>query len=857
MSDEVKSSGGEKAGFDAREAARKVAEKREGSHPGPDARSAWDKMHDRVDKINRQADRDRQREKEAQDRARENVAARHRENVLDESTHVPCRILWPALGFPAVIAPNGGDKALAARTICLLVLSDRDPKRNPLSKKDVARHLRVVPWAKRREKRYYKPGGPESFAEEEIGVSPREPFLDDGRAELVAVGGGGTLQDPDRTNCFVVGISTWIRKFYSGALKDFPVPAKKRLPHLYEIRIAEPASARLGTGRFHLFWVNRGRNDDGTVRSDEMDTIIEHYGRHSRFNHDGVIHPKRFSDRERPGYEGRMMREYEYEYDRPEGPSNRVEVLHPLFIESVKPELKIGHITDIHLDIRTKTYAERISASGDGTAKAHFHDWNEACRKLYEESKQTSDVLMMTGDLIDYGRGYNERGPLGEDKSYWRDRNWFMFYEFLAGGDKYAKPAYTSLGNHDWRINPYPPFTFGAPDPKDFALSKQELKEAHGEDYDRFTYATALRMVGSFIRWKVQGEGRLNIPGSPLETRVESVTWYLLLINPFLDYAWHLPGGYQAVMLDWADDEEVDLEVILGGVSRGRNVFPNTSGGPKAKNILTKVQKELVAFVASGTSKAKILAIHAPPIGPWDYWKDDELKQGRVTVTQNDLGAAVDELGVPRFRNVLVGPPRVFEGTDGERADSLKRLRGAEFNDEALAAVASGKQVPDASYPMLAIRTAENDLLGREADYGSFTSVGRHWLIQTLRNAKFSVVLAGHIHRQHVLIIDTVGKDLPAAWRGKWVVRSVEPGQASTAPLPLFVNTTSAGPLGHRRLSRGKYMVAASGYTVVNVASGGSISKVEFRPNVAMTPRPAESKEIALPGAPKPAEAAA
>ncbi|MGH8247169.1 MAG: metallophosphoesterase, partial [Gammaproteobacteria bacterium] len=70
----------------------------------------------------------------------------------------------------------------------------------------------------------------------------------------------------------------------------------------------------------------------------------------------------------------------------------------------------------------------------------------------------------MTGDLIDYGRGYNDRGPIGTDESYWRDRNWFLFYEAIAGGTKYQKPVYTNLGNHDWRINPYPPFTLGSPD---------------------------------------------------------------------------------------------------------------------------------------------------------------------------------------------------------------------------------------------------------------------------------------------------------------------------------------------------------------------------------------------------------
>ena len=54
---------------------------------------------------------------------------------------VRARILWPALGFPAVIAPRSGAQGPldidsdATRTICVLVLSDRQY----LSKAEAAR----------------------------------------------------------------------------------------------------------------------------------------------------------------------------------------------------------------------------------------------------------------------------------------------------------------------------------------------------------------------------------------------------------------------------------------------------------------------------------------------------------------------------------------------------------------------------------------------------------------------------------------------------------------------------------------------------------------------------------------------
>ncbi len=872
-----------KPDFDAREAARKSAERRENvaGADAPDTRTGWERQADTVDKINRDAARRDARQKDA-----DGLAARNRTNTTDISTYVPARILWPALGCPAVIAPGGSDRALPARTLCLLVLSNRDPAHVRLSKGDVAKHLRIVPWEKRREKRFYEPGGPESFQEEDIEVrlldshdqDGKRHSVTDGRVELVKIG-GPVLGEPADKSCFVVGLSTWVRQYYAGELADFPLPKDKQLKYLYEVRILEHAMQRfapaaaggggggsiglvsdaavgLASALYHVFWVNVGRTDNGTHRSEEMHHLLQYYARPSRFGHDGVPpydQTVAYKDGKYRAEAQRMLSEYEFDFRKPVSAQNRTELLHPVFVRRGGAEVRIGHMTDIHLDTRTIAYAERIAKAQDQNARLHFHDWNKACEQLYDEVKKDSDVLLMTGDLIDYGRGYRGFGPLGDNTSYWRDRNWFLFYDFLASGDKYTVPTYTSLGNHDWRLNPYPPFTFGAPRPKDFALNKQELQDAYGKNHGDKVYKAALRMLGSFIYWKVQGEGRLNIPETPTETTIESVAWYLLLINPFLDYAWHLPGGYHLVVLDWAIDEEVDLEVILGGESQGRNAFPNTYGGPKAKLCPTRVQMDLLEQVGRDPSKAKILAMHAPPIGPWGHWKDDDLARGRIRYNGNDLGAVIDKLGITGKRQPLLGRvlgahPSYFDGTDNERADALYRLRGANYDEPLLQAVADGVTFPAWEYPTLAIR-GDYEPLGREADYGSFREEGRRWMIPVLRHARFSLVLAGHIHRQNVLYIDSVGKDLPPEWRGKLVVRSVELDRAPSAPQPLFVNTTSAGPLGHRELAHGKYMVAASGYTSVRVAAGGAISKVEFRPNVALTPRPEEPPSLELPAA--------
>lgn len=850
------------SGFNAHEAAEKAARNAEG---GPAADLDAGKRTKSLKDIGPDFGA-------AGDTARKANAARRDRNVIDSTAHIPARILWPALGFPAVIAPGGADPSIAARALCLLVLSGRDPDRNPLSKADAARHLGIVPWAKRRKRR------PDAevitFPEEEIEVRRMDSLVDgaradisDGRIDVFNLGGTRNLDDPDGRNGFLLGLSTWVRKFYAGALDDFPIPAEKRLPYLYEVRIAEHALARLivqgagggsllnraldaadpSTALYHVFWMNRGRSDDESDRSDELDLLLEQYARRSRFGHDGVLSLDKFQGKTRQSFEHKHMREYEYEFSRPDSPAARTEVLHPVFVRGGPPAAaQIGQITDLHLDQRTEKYAERLRES-DSAGTVKFHNWNTACADLYAKAKGDCDFVLMTGDLIDYGRGYNGSGPLGDDKSYWRDRNWFLFYEFLAGGDSYARAVYTSLGNHDWRINPYPADTFGSPAAKDFGLTRDQLHKAHGDGFDKFTYSTDPWMALSFIGWKIvhafTGSQQLKLLRSPLETNIHSVSWYLLLINPFLDYAWRLPGGYHLVMLDWAEDESVDLHVILGGEDKGKNVMPNTYGGPKAKNCITSAQKELVSFVAGSAARAKILAIHAPPVGPWGYWKDDELSRGRVQYNENDLKAAVDELAIVGSVSSPGGlkgrQQQIFEGTDGQRKDSLNRLRGAILNHDDLRALANGRRAQGSEYPTLAIRTRKDEPLGREADYGSFDH-DREWLVQLVRKAKFSAVLAGHIHRKNVLVVDTVGADLPQAWRGEWVIRAIAPQNAARADRPLFINTTSAGPYGHCEISRGKYKVAESAYTKIVVLPSGAIQSVEFKPDLCLDPVPAE-----------------
>lgn len=761
-------------------------------------------------------------------------ASRRNRNTINTSTWIPARILWPALGFPAVITPNSGDPSLPARTICLLLLSQRDPQHNPLSKEDVARHLRIVEWAKRREKRWLpmkKDGGTNAFSEEEIvAVRHREGTLNDGRAQIISIGA-----DDDGQGGFALGLSMWVKRFYANLN-----PSRDRLFYLYEVRIAEHAAAALGEGRFHLFWVNKSHNDTAEQRSGEMDVLLESFARYSRFGNDGVLALKHFVGKQLQSYEHQHMREYEYEFSSTtDAPDRRAEVLHPVFIRKAPEALRVAHISDLHMDHRIDAYEKRLADSPD-RPKA-YHNWNRASIDLYRQARADSDAILMVGDLIDYGRGYKGSGPMDDMNSYWRDRNWFLFYEALARGDDYSVPVYTILGNHDWRLNPYPSATRGAPDPESMNLTKEQVEIAHGPGGDKLTYEIDLALVAKAFVQLLGRTGELDLTGLPTETRVESVAWYLLQINPFFDYVARLPGGYNLVMLDWAEDEIVSRELIIAGEDYGRQTPPNTYGGPQAKNNLTPVQRELVEYAAAMPRGPRILAVHAPPVAPWAHWSDDELARGRVNCNPADVLAYWDE--------------PIFKGTEGHRIEALKRLRGATLTPkEAAKLLRDKKPVPRLDYPALAIRVDKDDLLGREANYGSFgNEPERVWLVRKLREWRFNLVLSGHNHRRQYLVVDNSGAPpLMPESKGKWVVRLLDAAKAKEAPGPLYVNGPSAGPRGNIYRARGVYKVAESEYIRIVINASGTLEALEVREYRApSTPAP----QAPQPPAPAPAPA--
>jgi hypothetical protein len=730
-------------------------------------------------------------------------------------TPVVARILWPALGFPAVITPRAGatgdplTDGDATRCITVLLRSNR----KNLSKAEAAKYLRYVQWHERG-RRHIESGAGGSFREEELAVRNNEagpklvfPTPKNSSGVLIAFGG-----DREGENSITVSLSSRVGTFYD----------QQGLQHLHEIRISEAASARLADGQYHLFWNNQAASEDAP--SDEMGLLLRRFAEPRRSKL-GELWEK---------HRDYLLKEYEYEYGLLHPPyvsklrmrTPRAEILHPLFVDRKRTgPLKIGHMTDTHVDVRADVYEHNLRQAGE---KVHYNNFNRSFDRVYAHCRKASDVLLMTGDLVDYGRGHwgliaGDR--LGDDDAYHVDRNWFLFYFLLASGDSYQCPVYTSLGNHDWRLNPYPPFAPGAPDPvnilHDYARydndrRKEILRHAHGPGWEKkFSYYTKAKgklelltqNTGSALKalWAMfRNKQTMDEPHMPTETTVESVAWYLFSINPFLDYSFALPSGQRVLILDWAEDEDVLFPVSVRGKSWPYMVWQAEQAsdpGPKARNCLTALQQWLTRDFLARPGSAKVIGIHAPPIGPYPDWYDADLYRSR-----KDYAAEKEPRGPTDYAT------RYADG----RVDKWN------------------------GHPIFALRP-KNGVEGVAADYGSFER-GRESFIKEVAKPGSGVraVFSGHIHRNNLLLTYVSEPSRGPAVAGEVRVRAITPQLArgvrppGVSPVPegthgpLYVNTTTAGLRGHFYPAKGKQEAVDPGYSRLDLAADGTIVQVEF-----------------------------
>jgi hypothetical protein len=203
----------------------------------------------------------------------------------------------------------------------------------------------------------------------------------------------------------------------------------------------------------------------------------------------------------------------------------------PVYV-SKKDQLSIGHVTDIHLDTRMALFSQSVASvieikenCVDGVViknndrvvqnteyykplKKIAANFNEIFVNTSKKLLKKADVLVITGDLIDYNKGVHtsqtvrthtrkpsetwdalQSGWLSFDNEFhMEDRNWFMFYKLLLQlYDDHKKPIFTTLGNHDYvkhATAPWPLFGLAWNGVYDMNLTRYENALCFGEGYN-------------------------------------------------------------------------------------------------------------------------------------------------------------------------------------------------------------------------------------------------------------------------------------------------------------------------------------------------------------------------------------
>jgi hypothetical protein len=285
---------------------------------------------------------------------------------------------------------------------------------------------------------------------------------------------------------------------------------------------------------------------------------------------------------------------------------------HPVYLLDDGGSFRLGHLTDIHLDARLDIMSQnplKLIPEGELATPplgSLVNNYNATFTALANAILPDVDALVLTGDLIDYNRGFahGAEGAIDEQfvwglglsaheltSKYKHERNWILFFQVLKRlYNKHKKPIFTTLGNHDYRPNPYSVHPgFATP------WSSYSFYPTVGGDLNLTLLELSACYGPKFATWTRQGT-ELRAEVASIETDPTSVQWYNYAINGWLDYSASV-GSVSLLMMDW------DCEESLIDLGKGSML-------PRAKYFMTDTQRGIYARFREGKAPCKVLCCH-------------------------------------------------------------------------------------------------------------------------------------------------------------------------------------------------------------------------------------------------------
>jgi hypothetical protein len=260
--------------------------------------------------------------------------------------------------------------------------------------------------------------------------------------------------------------------------------------------------------------------------------------------------------------------------------------VHPVkIIDDAQKQVTVAHFTDLHLAARYDEVGRYIPA----VRRAAYVNPNAMVRKLAARLN-AADFVVVTGDAIDF---VNDHRPW--EPGFVPDRNWRYLSRLIK--DCFTVPVFIVPGNHDYRINPFPPSVYS-----------QDLN-ATGNDLDRYPFDGSANYPG----WL-----RSRCAGDLFFADENGLQYFYYQFCPFRHFGFTL-GNMDFVFLDSEHDEVVFLsDYAFKETGKGLDYLLalfGTNPPPRSSGLSDKALSFVEAFVSHTGALFMHSAVKNPPIG--------------------------------------------------------------------------------------------------------------------------------------------------------------------------------------------------------------------------------------------------
>lgn len=312
---------------------------------------------------------------------------------------------------------------------------------------------------------------------------------------------------------------------------------------------------------------------------------------------------------------------------------------HAVYAKASWDNFGLVHATDIHIARRIDGFRKKLIRAKNKYRRTdldegikHLNNWNDRFRDLIRYANQLHkrgklDAIIATGDIVDY---------LFEERDNKHGGGNFEYFKKLVLGklrypdsnekqEELKVPIFTTLGNHDYRINPYKLLAelsifWGAIDVKTIEqYSGYNITETEARAIQDGRPKKRIRNPQTgLIFEKEYGKPEIDSDQAKKMVAIDKAPkYYLKYINRDFSYSVKL-GQNRLLMLDagydvGTPDGILDTLIAYGTMFGSEDTKTILKGSPNTRGLQAS-DLELVAKALNEAKGAVIIGTHSPPI---------------------------------------------------------------------------------------------------------------------------------------------------------------------------------------------------------------------------------------------------